>query len=43
MSFISSRALDTTVPPDSREWKKSSSFTSLATVWWRMKTSSMCS
>jgi hypothetical protein len=36
-------ALETTVPPDSREVKKSSSLTSLATVWWRMKTTSMCS
>ena len=40
---MSSSALETTVPPDSREWKNSSSSTSLATVWWRMKTTSMCS
>jgi len=40
MSF---RALETTVPPVSREWKKFSSSTSSATVWWRMNTTSMCS
>ena len=40
-SFAIVSALDTTVPPVSVEWKNSSSSTSLAVVWWRMKTISI--
>jgi hypothetical protein len=43
ISFIIVSALDTTVPPLSVAWKNSSSVTSAACVWWRMKTTSVFS
>jgi hypothetical protein len=43
MSFIKVSALDTTVPPVSVAWKNSSSGTSWACVWWRMKMTSVFS